>query len=188
MNEQSPTGIRDLILAAFSDAESTIRATDTKASIALVVHGFLFAGVLGVLTHVGSWFAVASCSFRAAVIVVVGATAIAFIASVAQLLRCVAPAPARAVPTVKTKGVFYLQGSAGSFRGTADGTLSFEQLRGSVDQMTEDDTLNELLAEHIKVSSIRARKVALAKSGLGLLGAEIGLSVILLVMLAVHQL
>lgn len=179
---------RQLLLAAFGDAESTIRATDTKASIALVVHGFIFAGVLGVLFRIGPWFSEASCSFRALVIGLVALMAASFIASVIQLLRCVAPAPPASIPDVKLRGVFYLPGHAGAIKGVASETLSLGDFKAKVEGMSETDISEELMGELIKVSAIRSRKVSLAKSGLMLLGGEIGLSIVLLGTIGVHQL
>lgn len=185
---QQSEQIRQLLLVAFDDAESTIRATDTKASIALVVHGFIFAGVLGVLSGIGSWFGEASCFFRAVIVALVAIVAASFIASVVELLRCVAPAPANAVPNVSLKGVFYLRGRAGAVKGVAQETLTLEELRSKVAEMKEPEILDELMGELIKVSAIRARKVRLARTGLIILGIEIGLSVVLLSTIGVHQL
>jgi hypothetical protein len=179
---------RQLLLVAFGDAESTIRATDTKASIALVVHGFIFAGVLGVLSRIGPWFSEASCSFRVSVIGLVALMAASFIASVTQLLRCVAPAPSASIPDVRLKGVFYLPGRAGAIKGVASETLSLGDFKAKVEEMSEPDILEELMGELIKVSAIRSRKVSLAKNGFMLLGVEIGLSVALLCAIGVHQL
>src|SRR3954451_10852076 len=89
-----------LVLAAIQDTEGTIRATDTKASIALVVHGFIFAGVLGVVSRLGKSFEQASCSFRAVAIALVSIPTIAFIVSVFQILPCVRPSPASLIPDV----------------------------------------------------------------------------------------
>jgi hypothetical protein len=180
--------IRQLLLAAFGDAESTIRATDTKASIALVVHGFIFAGVLGVLADIGPWFNEASCVFRVGLVGLVGLTAVSFIVSVVQILRCVAPAPAAAVPKVSLQDVFYLPGRAGAVRGVAHGTPTLRQLRTKVAMLDDAQIADELMGELIKVSAIRARKVSLAQAGLMTLGVEIGLSVILLCLIGAHQL
>jgi hypothetical protein len=185
---QQAESIRQLLLAAFADAESTIRATDTKASIALVVHGFIFAGVLGVLSGIGSWFSEASCHFQDVILVLVGLIAVSFLVSVIQILRCVAPAPSSAVPKVPLLNVFYLPGNAGALKGTATETLSLEQLRAVVNEMDDAKIADELMGELIKVSAIRSRKVSLAKSGLMTLGVEMALSVALLCAIGVHQL
>jgi hypothetical protein len=179
---------RQLLLTAFGDAESTIRATDTKASIALVVHGFIFAGVLGILSRIGPWFSEASCSFRAIIVGCIALTAVSFMASVTQLLRCVAPAPSATVPNVPLKGVFYLPGSAGAIKGVALNTLTLGDFKAKVNEMSEADILEELMGELIKVSAIRSRKVSLAKSGFILLGAAIALSIVLLCAIGLHQL
>ncbi|HEX9966348.1 MAG TPA: hypothetical protein VGB06_00230 [Solirubrobacterales bacterium] len=179
---------RELLLAAFADTEATIRATDTKASIALVVHGFVFSGVLGVLSRLGPWFGQASCSFRTLVIALSAVASLVFIASVTQLLRCVMPAPQRAIPQVPSKNVLYLRGKAGAIKATASGGFTFDQFKARLSAITPTEICDEFAGELMKISAIRARKVALARNGLGLLGMEIGLSTLLLGALAAHQL
>lgn len=188
-SEDAPGLHRDsLVLAAIEDTEGTIRATDTKASIALVVHGFIFAGVLGVVSRLGESFEQASCSFRAVVIALVSITAMTFLVSVLQILRCVRPAPASVIPDVPSHDVFYISQTAGAICGTPRQVSTFAKTKAKLGEMRASDISDELVAELVKVSAIRSRKVALASSGLALLGTEVGLAVMLLAVLAVHQL
>lgn len=177
-----------LVLAAIEDTEGTIRATDTKASIALVVHGFIFAGVLGVVSRLGTSFEQASCSFRAVVIALVSITGMTFLASVFQILRGVRPAPASVIPDISSHGVFYIPLTADAIRGRPSKVSTFSKVKAELGEMSASEISDELVAELVKVSSIRSRKVALASSGLALLGIEVGLAVVLLAVLAIHQL
>ena len=179
---------RPFLLAAFEDTEGTIRATDNKASIALIVHGFIFTGLVGILSRLGADFEQSAPCFRVLIIVLVALTAVAFLGSITQLLRCVKPAPRKAIPRAPTRGVFHLEGEAGAFSGTATTMLSLDALKQRIDGMDEAAIDVELTAELLKVSAIRARKVALAGSGLVLLGIEVVLALALLASLAIHHL
>ncbi len=185
---EDPPGLpRDsLVLAALEDAEGTVRATDTKASIALVAHGFIFAGILGVLSRLGGSFEQAGCSFRVAVVALTSITTMAFLASVVQILRCVRPAPASIIPDVPSHDVFYIPKTVGAIRGMPSNSPTFAEVRATLREMTASGISDELLAELVKVSAIRSRKVSLASSGLALLGIEVGLAVALLAVLGVH--
>lgn len=178
---------RDLLLSAFQDAEGTVRATDTKASIALVVHGFIFAGLVGVLAGLSSLHDAATC-FRTLVIVLTAATGLAFLASVGQLIRCVIPAPVATIPTTPQPCVSYLEGRASRLSGRPIEMPSFDEVKRRVDALDDSAVESELMAELLKVSAIRIRKVTLARSGLELLGLELLLAAVLLAALAVHAL
>jgi hypothetical protein len=178
---------RELLLAAFQDAEGTIRATDTKASIGLVVHGFLFAGLLGVLSQL-SWFADAESCFRALIIALTTGTGLVFFTSVVQLLRCVVPAPRSVIPPTPQPCVFFLEGDASPISARPDNMPDLSEVRRRVLQLDEGGVEDELAAELLKVSAIRIRKVALAQSGFELLGLEILLSLALLAVLAIDRL
>src|SRR4051794_28718801 len=88
------------LMAAVNDAEGTIRATDTKASIALVLHGLLLAALVNVTTEIGNIYAAAGCQTQLLLVVLLVLIAAALLVSVAQLLRCVTPAPVPAIPDV----------------------------------------------------------------------------------------
>ena len=185
---EEPVVRRELLLAAISDTEGTIRATDTKASIALILHGFVFSGVLGALEHLGSDFDKASGCFRTLIISLTSLAAIAFLASLVQLLRCVVPAPERVIPKAPVRGVFYVEGRADAWTGTISNLPTFSALRQRIDVMDDGDIDAELTGELLKISAIRARKIALARSGLWLLGAEVAIAVAMLVCLGIDQL
>ncbi|HMF87856.1 MAG TPA: hypothetical protein VK575_07230, partial [Gemmatimonadaceae bacterium] len=170
------------------DTEATIRATDTKASIALVVHGFIFVGLVGVLSRLGTGFEDACTSFRALIIILAALTGLVFLGSIIQLLRCVMPTPVRAVPDPPAHDVFYLGAAASKWTGISTPSSSFDELKDRVFALTDAEVDVELLAELFKVSAIRARKIALASSGFELLGAEVTLALFLLASLGIHYL
>jgi hypothetical protein len=184
----APSARRAFLLAAFEDTEATIRATDTKASIALVVHGFVFAGLVGVLSRLGTGFEDACTDFRALIIILAASTGLIFLGSIIQLLRCVMPTPARMVPDPPIHGVFYLGVTASKWTGAGVKMSGFDEFKDRAFSLTDEEIDSELLAELFKVSAIRARKVALASSGLELLGVEVSLAFALLASLAIHYL
>ena len=166
---------RTFLLAAIADTEGTIRATDTKASIALVLHGLLFSSLLGVTKSLGDTYHNAGCEVKTAIVVLLIAGGGAFAGSIVQLLRCVRPAPKAAIPVLDqgvTTGHFFLPFTAGRLRGTSP-MLDFETLRGQIAGLDEAAMEEELTGELVKVSAIRARKTALVSSGLLLLGLEL---------------
>jgi hypothetical protein len=110
-----------------------------------------------------------------------------FLVSVFQILRCVRPAPASVIPDVPSHDVFYIPQTAGAIRGSPSKVSVFAKAKAKLGGMSASDISDELLAELVKVSAIRSRKVALASSGLALLGIEVGLAVVLLAVLAIHQ-
>jgi hypothetical protein len=179
---------RSFLLAAFEDTEATIRATDTKASIALVVHGFIFAAMVGVLSNLGDSFLDAGTCFRVLVIVLTGLTLLLFLGSTTQLLRCVMPAPGSTVPELPVFGLFYLSTRASPISGAVKQIPAFSPLKDQIANLTEAEINTELTAELYKVSAIRARKTALARLGFALLGIEVGMSLALLVSLGIYYL
>lgn len=179
--------VRDLQFASISDTEDTIRATDAKASIALVVHSFLFAGLLTTTRELGELFSGASCTFKVLVVAFLLAIGACFLASVAQLLRCVVPAPKDTFPKgTDGIGVFFLSGDADAVSGKVTGLPPVSGFAESLSSLTNAQIESELAAEQIKVSAIRLRKVALAGSGLKLLGVEVVLGVAYLVAIGIH--
>lgn len=185
--EQAAVARRELLLVAFQDAEGTIRATDTKASVALVVHGFIFAGLLGVLSQLTSLEGATSC-FRALIIALTAGTGLAFLSSVVQLLRCVVPVPRSVIPKTPHPCVSYLEGSAARISAKPFDMPTFEEFRTRVLGLDEARVEDELTAELLKVSAIRIRKVTLARSGFELLGVEVLLALALLAALAIDRL
>jgi hypothetical protein len=186
--ERRESSVNALLLAGVEDTEATIRAIDTKASIALVAHGFIFTATLTVLTHLGHSFDSASAPFRAVVVglIVLGVTA--FFGSVLQIVRCVRPTPWSAIPALKSRNLFFIPTTASPLLGAPSVPVSREELVQKAIAATSADITDELVAELIKVSAIRARKVSLSSSGLGLLGLEIAVVVVLFATLGIHQL
>jgi hypothetical protein len=172
MSEDLPALRRGLVEGAVTDTEGTIRATDTKASIALVLHGLLFAGLLNVTMDLGRHYSAAGTPHQVATAILLGIVGLAFVGSIVQLLRCIAPAPRKVIPDTHhwSHGVFFV----------VDQKVGHEwkmppisRLNERLQAMTVEHIENEWLAEVVKVSAIRARKTRLIKSGVLLLGIEV---------------
>jgi hypothetical protein len=160
---------REYLFAAIADAEGTIRATDTKASISLVLHGLLFAGVLSLAKDVGGVYECAPSATRTTIIATLAAAALAFAISVTQLLRCIRPAPYRVIPQLpatQMTGTFFLLGNAGALRGRWRPDRLPATLQHELATISGRSMVYELAGELIKLSAIRARKTALITSGL----------------------
>ena len=153
-----------------------------------MVHGFIFTGLVGVLSRLTPSLYEHPCFTRTSLVVLTGLTAIAFLASIIQLLRCVRPASSVVLPDLESQGAFYLPGSASAVTGRVSGLPSAEKLQTSMETMTTFDIDRELIGELLKVSAIRARKMSLAGGGLTLLGLEVVLATALLVLLGLSRL
>jgi hypothetical protein len=178
----------EFLLAAITDTEGTIRATDAKASIALVLHGLLFNGILGVIVKIGTTYHAASESFQTIVVVLLGAALVACLLSVSQLLLCVAPAPRSAIPGLApgwTSTFFVASRTVGLVNPrVVDVPTNIGERVGALDGR---DRLEELGRELVKVSAIRARKLTLIQRGIALLGLEFAVSLAFLILLGLHS-
>ena len=174
MTSEDITAVRrGLLEASVTDTEGTIRATDIKASIALVLHGLLFSGVLSVTKDLGDRYSEAGSLQKALVVGCLAIAALAFASSVVQLLRCVAPAPAHAIPHTqgRSSGIFFITSRrTGRFSWQMP---SVEELEARLHGMDLAAIEREWLSEALKVAAIRERKTRLIKSGLGLLAGEV---------------
>lgn len=187
MTEDLATARQAFLLAAINDAEGTIRATDAKASIALVLHGLLFSGLLAVLGDVGDTYACASSGVRTAIATALALAACAFVLSVVQLLRCVRPAPARVIPALahgKSRGTFFVLGKGSALWGNWKPDRLPATFQHELVALTSSAMASELAGELIKLSAIRGRKTALITSGIRWLTAMFGAVVVFLALLA----
>jgi hypothetical protein len=176
---------RELLEASVTDTEGTIRATDTKASIALVLHGLLFSGVVGVTKDLGDRYSETGSLQKVLVVGCLIIVALAFASSVMQLLRCVAPAPAHAIPHThgRSRGLFFITARrTGRFSWHMP---SAEELERRLHKTGVDHIEQEWLAEALKVAGIRERKTRLIKSGLALLAVEVLAVVVYLALIGV---
>lgn len=171
------TGIQrhEFLLAAIADTEGTIRATDTKASIALVLHGLLLTTLVGVTKELGQAVG-GDCALLRVFIVLAIVLGLSALASILQLLRCIAPAPARAIPVVPggVTGSFFLPISIRSGPRGLLKTVEAEEILERLERKSADDLCAELASELIKISAIRQRKLHLLRWGLGVLALELG--------------
>ncbi len=178
----------EFLLAAVTDAEGTIRATDTKASIALVLHGLLFSGLVGVTQDAGNIYHAASCHFQTAVLILLGLVGSGFLLSVGCLLGCVAPSPRSAIPDVSplgTAGFFIPMRAKGPFSPrvrSIDVAAYAQMVRG----MNASARQEQLMGEVLKLNAIRERKTTLIRRGLSFLAAELVATVAYVAVLGAH--
>ena len=168
---------RDTLTTAFTDAEGTIRATDTKASIALILHGLLFGGLVSVTKDLGRSYSGQDAVFKVAAAALLILTAFAFLCSVIQLLRCVVPAPSWVVPRMTNlrRGVFYITDQRVAWNRWA--MPDVDELRSRLLTLDAAGIEDELLGELVAVSAIRQRKIRLVRSGYVMLAAEVILAI-----------
>jgi hypothetical protein len=177
----------DFMLAAVTDTEGTIRATDTKASIALVLHGLVFGGLIGVTERIGSTYQAAESGLQVIVVVLLAVALVTSLASVICLLMCVAPTPRSALPHIPpaARGVFFLplraRGAIAPRVRSVDASYF-----ANVASMDEDTRLQHLTGEVLTLSAIRERKTTLIRRGLTLLGIEFVASLAYLAVIGTH--
>jgi hypothetical protein len=177
----------DFMLASVVDTEGTIRATDTKASIALVLHGLLFSGLISVTERIGPTYDAAGASFHIAILSLLIIALCGALGSVVCLLLCVAPAPGSALPELpkSARGLFFVNVQA---KGRINpGVSSVDSAYfNDVKAMNADSRLHQLTGEVLALSSIRARKTTLVRRGLALLGVEVVASLACLAVIGAH--
>lgn len=164
---------REFLLAAIADTEGTVRATDTKASVALVLHGILFSGLL-TLTKDSTAFT-NDAPYACLLVILAVLIMSALVVSVLWLLRCVAPAPPRTLPSDARRaagGLFFPVGETGWIKAVPRMSALDDAVR-SYEQADETELRTELVSELYKVSAIRERKLALIKVGFLTLGIEV---------------
>lgn len=179
---------RPMLLAAIADTEATIQASDTKASIALVIHGLMISGVLSLVTELDSSFDSGADLYRVLVVALLALIVVLFVLSVSQLLRCVMPVPARLFSGIKGgHDVFFIEASADPLSGAVQGLPSVATVHGDLVSLDQGELEEDLVVELVKVSAVRARKVALVGNGLRWLALEIGVGVLFLVSVAIDS-
>jgi Family of unknown function (DUF5706) len=177
----------DFMLASVVDTEGTIRATDTKASIALVLHGLLFSGLISVTERIGPTYDAASAGFHIPIVALLGIALCSALASVVCLLLCVAPAPLSALPELpkSARGLFFVNVRAKGRINPGVGSVDSAYFN-DVKAMNADSRLRHLTGEVLALSSIRARKTTLVRRGLTLLGIEFVASLACLAVIGAH--
>jgi len=143
----------NFLLASIADLQGSIKADDSKASAALIVHGLLFTGVLTILTKTGSVYRHATTPERAVALGLLAAALAFFLLSVRALTRALSP-----YRPVATEGEL-----AGRYPKVffplldelrAEGQL-FSVFRGRVDQLAEPERVyDDLAAETLKLADI----------------------------------
>jgi len=174
------------MLAAITDTEATIRATDTKASIALVLHGLLFGGLIGVTEHVGPSYNVAGHGLQTIVVLLLAVVLASSLASVLCLLMCVAPTPRSAIPHIPyTIGLFFVSMKAYGPISPRVRSVDASYLE-KIASMDEDARLQQLAGEILALGAIRERKSTLISRGLILLGVEFIVGIAYLAVVGAH--
>jgi hypothetical protein len=161
---------RSLLYAAIADIGSSVRANDAKASAALVVHGLMLAGITTLVSQVGDVYNMASSAERIVGVSFLGLAFAAFLISVMYLLAAVSPyRPTKLEGRIRGhyKEVFFP---------TAD-ILSapdpHTEMANRLASMREDNELNELIAETLKLADILTHESRQTKGGYRMLRVEI---------------
>lgn len=176
----------EFLLAAINDTEGTIRATDTKASIALVIHGLLFGALITVTMGLGGAYNSSIGCFQEIVVALLIATGFGLLVSVGHLLLCVAPTPRSAIPTGDPVGVSYFFPPV-EVRGlNPRANPEAWALTDGLSSMGDAEREAQLSAELIKLAVIRQRKTVLIRRGLCALATEVGLALAYLAFLGFH--
>jgi hypothetical protein len=157
-------------LAAVTDIQGSVKANDQKASAALVVHGLLFAGILTVVSKLGSTYENATTWQQIAGLVALAIGLAAFLVSVAYLLRAIRPyRPERLEDKLegRFKRVFFpLENDLKTKDPLGD-------WRARVDALDFDDILDELTAEVLKLAEVLRFESSRARIGYRWLLAEL---------------
>jgi hypothetical protein len=177
----------DFMLAAVIDTEGTIRATDTKASIALILHGLLFGGLIGITERIGPSYDASGGLLQTAVVVLLAVALGTSLSSVLCLLLCVAPAPQSALPDLPAfaRGLFFASVRATGLISPRVSSVDSAYF-AKVKSMDEDARLRQLTGEVLTLCAIRARKTTLIRRGLILLGIEFVASLVYLAVIGAH--
>lgn len=179
---------RTMLLAAIADTEGTIQGTDTKASIALVIHGLVLSAILGVAGGL-SGFDDSAFLYRAWIVLLLAVIVAVFLFSVAQLLRCVMPTPAKVFSGIEGgHDVFFISAKVNPRTGRMEGIPSPKDIHSTLVTLDQGELEEDLVVELTVVSTVRARKVALVGDGLKWLALEIALSTVFVVSVGLHAL
>ena len=154
---------RQLLLAAVADIGRSVKANDQKASAALVVHGLLFAGILTIVSKLGSTYRDATTWQQDIGLALLGVALAAFLISVGYLLmslRPYRPTDLEKKMECRYKRVFFPR------EDDLNLDRPFEAWRDRVNELDKpDDILDTLTAEILKLGKILDFESAKAKVG-----------------------
>lgn len=170
---------RDFLMASINDGQAFVRATDTKAYVALVTQGLIVGGIINlarlvpnVWDDVAAWVQVALATELALVVVF-------FLASVVHLLMTVAPAPPRrlGLPDDARSQIFHLVD-----------TMPFDRFRERTLALDGPDVQEQLTAVAFVVAAIHRRKTRWVSRGYRLLIIEVTVAAVFMVTLGASAL
>lgn len=177
-----PAGrVFDLQAASIADVQASISANDSKASAALIVHGLLFTGLIGLITHLGKIYDDASLAQRILALSLLGLALGAFVLSIYFILRALVPyRPSKGIMQ-ELEGryleVFFPLDLLGARR-------PYDTLLGRLHGMDQQSITAELAAERLKLADILRHESVQTQRGYRLLLAEIVFVALFLVVLA----
>ncbi len=142
-----------VLLASIADLQGSIKANDSKASAALIVHGLLFTGILTILGKTGSTYAHATAAERVVAFALLVAALACFLVSVGYLIRAISPYRPQTTEAELVgrypRAFFPILDELRS-----EGQL-FDVLRARVDELKlPERTYDELAAEMLKLADI----------------------------------
>jgi len=216
--ESDPAAQQRFLLAAIEHTQSVIVSIESRVPMALVLHGFLFAGLVATTLSIGPL--ITHEPWRALAICLIGLLLISFVISVALFIACVTPRSV--VPSVKDPSelgipegidpnLFFVSTSQPRwswwrFRATVNdppacgkhqrmwSSNALENIPHYADfsnahlSMSNEDVRKALSAELLIVATFRAYKTRVARVGFFWLSVEIAGVVAYLVVLGIAYL
>jgi hypothetical protein len=192
--------VKELQLASIPDIQGSIHADDSKASVGLVVHGLLFAGLVSVVSNLGDLYADVEESARIAGWVLLGAASVAFVLSILALINAARPhSPDHGLAT---DGAFFPRTESpprGWWRAVGRNAFGAFRLRGedpSAAKRREDQTSRlkgleqprdfvcEYAGEQVKLINIHEKQARRITSGFWWLRVEVGFVAAFLLLVA----
>jgi len=169
-----------VLLAAIADLQDSIRANDTKCSAALVVHGLLFAGTVGVAEKLAPVFVKALPWQRIVMLLLVVGAAACFLVSVYFLLSALRPyRPHEALDVVDAErpGLFFPLPKHLGPEETAWTTM-----KDRLESLRLENVTTELTSEVTKLAYVLRHESDEAKKGYAFLGVELAAVLVFLIL------
>lgn len=182
---------RAFLIMSVTHNQDAIRGTDTKASVALVLHGIIFSGVITATKDFNPHFHHSGSVLRYAFIVLLATGGLLSALSVLAMVLVVSPSPPGTIPReeLRSHGYYFpqLKGTLG-IRGVAVHAArgTFREHIARLEGLTSSDINAELAVELLRISALRTRKTKLASVGFRLLAAEVVIIVVYLALLGAH--
>ena len=176
----TPKHVDDLLLASIQDVQTSISANDSKASAALIVHGLIFTGLLGLLSTLGDVYQRADSLQRVLAIGLLAGALVAFLVSIYFILRALLPyRPVKVEAALgdECRGVFFPL----RFLQHANPYAPFAEVLG---QLERSGITGELACERLKLADILRYESGNTRRGYEFLRIEIGCAAAFLIVVA----